>query len=445
MKLLTHNRIGDLCICYGFIKEFSLQYDDILLYIDLNICKYSNIERLFSSIPNIHFTEERFNDNEYDKLISSNWWFQQVYPWYENPKNPTPFPFGEDMIFDRFWYKLAEVPFNKKWDNFYLKRNIDKEKEIYYDVLGLKDNEEYIFLHDDPYNKDEDRTIQRKYINPNIKLIDIGQYPEISLLDTTYLIEKSKEVHVINSSFRTFIDLMNIKHNNLNYHKYARSNPAEQAAVRLKWNEISGIPKYGQFGEEEIIENYFGNNYIGGCIDIGATTGIDNSNSKYFEDKGWYSLCIEPNPNFYNQLKNNRLNTVNCAIAEYTGDAVFNIVNMGDYTGHEDAISALKIDKQLLKKHLKAGYKPTITPIIVQTMTLNDCIEKYYKYDTIDFISIDTEGTELDVLIGFSIEKWKPRLMIIENNFSSDTIENYLKIYGYKKIYRLGINDFYAK
>jgi len=118
---------------------------------------------------------------------------------------------------------------------------------------------------------------------------------------------------------------------------------------------------------------------------------------------------------------------------------------MGDYTGHEDAISALKIDKQLLKKHLKAGYKPTITPIIVQTMTLNDCIEKYYKYDTIDFISIDTEGTELDVLIGFSIEKWKPRLMIIENNFSSDTIENYLKIYGYKKIYRLGINDFYAK
>ena len=238
MKLFTHNRIGDLCICYGFIKEFSKQYDNILLTIDLNVCKFNNIVRLFSSIPNLDFTEQRFNDNEYDKIISSNWWFQQVYPWYENPKNPTPFPFREDMIFDRFWYRLAGVPFNKKWDNFYLERNLEKEKEVFYDILGLKENDEFIFLHEDPFNKDEDRTIKRKYINPNVRLINITNWDDISIFDTTYTIEKSKEVHVINSSFRTFIDLMNINHNNLNYHKYARSNPAEQVAVRLKWKTL---------------------------------------------------------------------------------------------------------------------------------------------------------------------------------------------------------------
>lgn len=238
MKLITHNRIGDLCICYGFIKEFSRQYDHISLYIDLNICKLDNAKRLFSSINNISFEYERSKDNEYDKIISSAWWFEQVYPWYENPNNPTPFPFGEDMIFDRFWYKLAGVDFNKKWDNFYLERNLQKEKEVFYDILALKDNKDFIFIHEDAYNKDQNRTIRRDYIDRNTRIVNITDYPEISIFDTVYTIERAKQVHVINSSFRTFIDLMNINNNNLYYHKYTRPNPAEQVAVRLNWNVI---------------------------------------------------------------------------------------------------------------------------------------------------------------------------------------------------------------
>ena len=238
MKLFTHNRIGDLLICYGFIKEFAKQYDEIILTIDNNICKFSNVQRLFSNIPNVSFNSQKLYDFEYDKIISSNWWFEQVKSWYQYPAPNIPFPFGEDMIFDRFWYKLAGVPFNLKWDNFYFGRNEAMEKEVFYDIIGLKDNEEFIFLHEDADNKDEDRTIKRKYIDANITLVNITDYADISILDTAYLIEKAKEVHVINSSFRTFIDLMNIKHDNLNYHKYARSNPAEQVAVRLKWNEI---------------------------------------------------------------------------------------------------------------------------------------------------------------------------------------------------------------
>jgi hypothetical protein len=238
MKLFTHNRIGDLLICYGFIKEFSKQYDEITLFIDTSICELANAVRLFSSIPNVNFDTQRLDDAAYDKIISSAWWFEQVKAWYNYPAPDIPFPFDEDMIFDRFWYKMAGVPFNLKWDNFYLERNLKRETEIYYDVFKLKFDEEFIFLHEDALNTGEDRTIKRKYINPNMRIISITDYPQISILDTTYLIEKAKEVHVINSSFRTFIDLMNIKHDNLNYHKYARSNPAEQVAVRLKWNTI---------------------------------------------------------------------------------------------------------------------------------------------------------------------------------------------------------------
>lgn len=237
MKLFTHYCMGDHLICYGFIKEFANKYDEILLTTKNDPRHVDNVKRLYSSIPNVTITTEFFE--LYDVVIlTDDEWFNKVRYWYQYPAPDIPWPYDDDMIFDRFWYKMAGVDFNKKWDNFYLKRNLDKEKEVYYDIIGLKDNEEFVFIHEDIYNKTEDRTINRKYINSSIRVISITDYDNVSILDTTYVIEKSKEAHLINSSFRTFIDLMNINHNNLYYHKYTRSNPAEQVAVRLPWKII---------------------------------------------------------------------------------------------------------------------------------------------------------------------------------------------------------------
>ena len=52
------------------------------------------------------------------------------------------------------------------------------------------------------------------------------------------------------------------------------------------------------------------------------------------------------------------------------------------------------------------GFNITTEDIKVSTRTLDYCIENYYKYDKIDFLDIDTEGTELDVLKGFDINRW---------------------------------------
>jgi FkbM family methyltransferase len=201
--------------------------------------------------------------------------------------------------------------------------------------------------------------------------------------------------------------------------------------------------RYSQFGEEEIIQNYFDKDYISGCIDVGASDGVAISNTLLFEQLGWYCLCIEPNPFYFKQLKQNRLNTVNYAISNVNDDLPFNIVDFGNH--HEDAISGLKTDERLIVQHKNMGFNIDIRKIIVEVITLDKCIEDFYKYDKIDFISIDTEGTELDVLKGFSIEKWNPKLLIIENNFEDPEIEEYLKQYDYKKDKRIGVNDFYIK
>lgn len=245
MKVYTHTQFGDHVVTFGIIKEFSKQYDEIILTISdnaqgtlINSAHNNNIKRLFSSIPNVILTPQQFPDHEYDKIISSNQWYNQVRPWFENPR--LPYTLGDNMIGDRFWYSLGGVPFHLKWDNFYFERDLKKEKEVYYDIFGLKDDQQYIFLHEDPA-RNNGIGINRKYISDMYRVIELKNYPEVSVLDILYTIEKSKELHIINTGLRSFIDLMNIKHNNLYYHKYTRPNPVEQAAMRLKWNVIDDI------------------------------------------------------------------------------------------------------------------------------------------------------------------------------------------------------------
>lgn len=199
---------------------------------------------------------------------------------------------------------------------------------------------------------------------------------------------------------------------------------------------------YGQFNPpvDKLISDYFDDEYKGGCIDIGASDGISGNNTKHFEEKGWYCLCIEPNQNF--NLKIKRPNTLNYAISDKNEDNIpFNVVS---YNGQEISTSSLRIDDRLIEEESKIGNNnPVITQTYVNTRTLNFIIENHYKFDSVDFISIDTEGTELDILKGFDIQKYKPKLIVIENNFKDPDIEEYLKGFNYIKHQNSYVNDFY--
>lgn len=75
--------------------------------------------------------------------------------------------------------------------------------------------------------------------------------------------------------------------------------------------------------------------------------------------------------------------------------------------------------------------------------TLDTILGEANLFNYIDYVSIDTEGTELDVLKGFDLVKWKPKVLLIENNYEDMEIEEYLKLFGYKKTLRHHVNDFY--
>jgi len=196
---------------------------------------------------------------------------------------------------------------------------------------------------------------------------------------------------------------------------------------------------YAQFGTDEFLSSLFDNDYIGVGIDVGSAQPIYGNNTYFFEQKGWTIHCIEPNPKLLERLLPLRKNVHNFAVGnENKKEIDFHICTLRD--GNQEAISSLKIDERLVESHNQ--YSPKFETIKVELKSLTTFLEEK-NIDKIDFVSIDTEGTELDVLKGFDLKKYAPKVLVIENNFDEELIRIYLKAYGYEYIKRLGVNDFF--
>ena len=64
---------------------------------------------------------------------------------------------------------------------------------------------------------------------------------------------------------------------------------------------------------------------------------------------------------------------------------------------------------------------------------------------TIDYLSVDTEGSELSILKSVDLTRFKIRAISVENNRNAPQIPEYMQGIGYKRIVRLGVDDIYAK
>ena len=202
--------------------------------------------------------------------------------------------------------------------------------------------------------------------------------------------------------------------------------------------EMKLFPNYGTDLE---IQKYFEPGYSGVCVDIGAGVGTERSNTYYFEKKYWRCLCIEPNPGLYNHMRMYRRLAMNLACSNYDKKgAPFQIYSTND--GNQESISSLVVDQRLVDSH--KGMINKVEEIKVEVKKLDTVLSRI-NLEKIDFVSIDTEGTELEVLMGFDINRWKPRLFIIENSFNESKFTDYLDDFGYKFSQRIGVNDFFVR
>jgi len=199
---------------------------------------------------------------------------------------------------------------------------------------------------------------------------------------------------------------------------------------------------YSQFGQDKYFNELFKEDYKGVCIEIGAYDGITGSNTLYFENKGWNCLCIEGNYDAYIKCTKIRKNTLNyCVSNENNDNSIFTVFNLEGE--NQSAISSLKPDNRLIESHSNLIINKFEQN--VKSRTLTTILNEINFSQDIDFISIDTENTEIDVLNGIDFDNYNIKYILIENNFNEDKCHNFLINKGYKKINRIGVDDIYMK
>lgn len=199
---------------------------------------------------------------------------------------------------------------------------------------------------------------------------------------------------------------------------------------------------YSQNKEQEVILNYFGS-HIGTFCDIGANDGVTFSNTRALSELGWKGVLIEPDPAAFEKLKAayqdyRQLYTYPYAISNYNGKKVL-----------QTSSSLLKKDDVGLVSTFHASemdrFKSvvTYTPVEVQVYTWKTALNRW-KIKKFDFISIDVEGEELNILP--SIDLSETRMLCIEFNGKQDLKTEYEKyLEGFKLVYTSGENLIYAR
>jgi len=204
---------------------------------------------------------------------------------------------------------------------------------------------------------------------------------------------------------------------------------------------------YSQYGQDKwLYENYFKDKKNGVFLEIGADDGIDKSNTMFFEESmGWSGICIEPSPARFKLLKENRKCVCECvAISDYIGEAQFL-----DICGWGKGLSG--IVKSYHKNHLPRIKNEVRHPnntghdvITVQTDLLNNILSRNSVYN-IDFCTVDTEGSEFEILNALDFDKYNIKIILVENNYNDNRIKDLLVEKGYQHEGRVGpIDDIYA-
>lgn len=198
------------------------------------------------------------------------------------------------------------------------------------------------------------------------------------------------------------------------------------------------------FYAEEGIDNHIRSNffmdfsYKGVIVEVGGGDPEWGSISKHFYKNGWKTIVVEPNPKYAKQHLKDDKYVINCACSsEIKKHQTFYIVK-SHWT--DMAASSLGI-KENYKKYAE---NIPIEEIKIDVYTLNYLLEER-NIDKVDILSIDTEGWEIEVMRGFDLKKYKPKVVVLENFSNDQSYDEYMTKFNYFLIGRFGFNSLYEK
>ena len=165
------------------------------------------------------------------------------------------------------------------------------------------------------------------------------------------------------------------------------------------------IVTYAQNFEDVMLRRALRDIDHGFYVDVGAFHPSVHSVSRWFYQNGWTGINVEPNEKFFAALAGARSRDVNLKLA-VTGKAGFATLYLCD------ALSTLR--EEIAAAHRRNGLDMSGTAL-VEAITLDRLFDSYVQERTVDFLKLDVEGSEGEILDAASFEATRPRILVIES------------------------------
>jgi FkbM family methyltransferase len=197
-----------------------------------------------------------------------------------------------------------------------------------------------------------------------------------------------------------------------------------------------------QYGQDKFVAEYiFPQKEKGVYVDIGANDGVTLSNTFFFETRReWIGLCVEPLPEIFEKLYKVRGKSFceNLCVSNTEGTLDFVMVE------GEDMLSGIVESMDRRHRRRIEREKGRLCMLRLPSLRLQRLLEKY-SLDQVDFLSVDTEGSELEVLQSVDFEKTKVGVLCVENNSGKKDVRRYLEKRGFTYYVTLGdLDDLYV-
>lgn len=205
---------------------------------------------------------------------------------------------------------------------------------------------------------------------------------------------------------------------------------AAPPADRSWWRRLAAPAVYREEREQRIVADYL-RGPPGIFVEVGAYDPVDYSQTYHLEQAGWSGILVEPVREAAEKLRRQRrarVFEVACAGPEDHG-----------------ATRPLRIAGALTTLRAKSHVTEFVSTETrdVRLVTLDSLLDEA-GIERVDFLSVDVEGAEIDVLRGFSFARFRPRLLLIED-FADDLARHrYVSAQGYKRVRRTGNNSWYV-